>query len=165
MARCAKLTLEFPDGAPVRISGYRDDDSPFVLISADQPDSELIFAILQKIGLVVADEKKSEMFRYTWFVNRPYENKFVGEAAYKIRRTIRQTFTREHRADLWALCIYVQMPCSAQLVQFLRRHPEEMKLMPFIWYVTLKAPITGRFLTCFRILCCLFAAKFSRKES
>ncbi len=46
LAKCAKLTIEFPDGAPVRISGFQSGDSPFILISADQPDSELIFAIL-----------------------------------------------------------------------------------------------------------------------
>ena len=48
IAQCAGLTLEFPNDAPVRISGFQHDDSPFVLISTEQPDSELIFALLQE---------------------------------------------------------------------------------------------------------------------
>src|SRR5208283_2874212 len=86
MAKCAGLTIEFPDGAPVRISGFQDGDPPFILIPADQPDSELIFAILQKIGRVPV---QSVPLHFPWFINRPYENEFAGEVAYRTRRTVR----------------------------------------------------------------------------
>jgi len=45
LAKCARLTVEFPEGAPIRISGYQDAAPPFFLIHTDQPDSELIFAV------------------------------------------------------------------------------------------------------------------------
>lgn len=158
MAKCAGLTIEFPDGAPIRISGYQDGDSPFFLISADQPDSELFFTILQKIGLVPVQSDNFWPDHFPWFLNRAYENEFAGEITYKTRRTVRIKLNREQRADLWALCVYAQIPRAAQFVQFLKRHPEKRKLMPFAWYVSLKAPFPNKLSTCFRMLYCMFAA-------
>jgi hypothetical protein len=143
MAKCAGLTIEFPDAAPIRISGYPDDDPPFVLIAADQPDSELIFAILQKIGLVPV---QNAPFHFPWFLNRPYENERVGETAYKTRRTVRQKFKRGWRAGLWTMFVYSQLPCQNEFRDFLKRHPEKMILMPVVWFCILKIRLAKSFL-------------------
>jgi hypothetical protein len=145
LAKCAGLTIEFPDGAPVRISGFQDGDSPFTLISADQPDSELIFAILQKIGLIPIQSDNFWPRHFPWFLNRPYENESVGTGAYKIRRTMRQKLNSEWRAGLWALCAYPQIGCPNEFRDYLKRHPEKMILMPLVWLGTLKARLTGVF--------------------
>jgi hypothetical protein len=161
MAKCADLTIEFPDGAPIRISGYHDGDSPFFLINTDQPDSELIFTILQKIGLVPVHSDNYWSNHLPSYLNHPYENEFAGEVVYKTRRAVRQKLNTKWRAGLWALCAYVQIPCAAQFVQFLKRHPEKMILMPLVWYGIQKTQIQGKFSTSFRILYCMFAAKLS----
>lgn len=129
LAKQVGLTLEFPTGEPVRISGFQEGDPPFFLISPDQPDSELIFAILQKIGLVPV---RSTPLRFPSFVNRPYENERAGEIAYRTRRTVRQQFNTEQRANLWALCAYFQIGCPNELLEFLERHPEKFILMPLV---------------------------------
>jgi hypothetical protein len=136
IAKCAGLTLVFPDGAPIRISGYQDAAAPFFLISADQPDSELIFAILQKIGLVPAQANGFWAGKFAWYINRPYENETAGEVAYKTRRTLKQKLNREWRAGLWALCAYVQLGCPNEFQDFLKRHPEKLKLMPLVFIFT-----------------------------
>jgi len=159
LAKCAGLTIEFSDGAPIRISGYQDGDSPFILISVDQPDCDLIFTILQKIGLVPAQSNNFWSGHFPWFLNRAYENEIAGEIAYKSRWAMLQIFNKERRADLCALIIYSQIPCTVQFTQFLKRHPEKMKLMPLVWYGIIKSPMPRKFLTCYRILYCMFAAK------
>jgi hypothetical protein len=161
LAEHVGLTIEFPDGGPIRISGYQDDDPPFVLISVDQPESELIFAILQKIGLASVNEGNFWEKHLPWFLNRPYENETAGDVAYKIARTMKQKFNKENRADRWALLIYAQIPRAAEFVHFLKRHPEKMKLMPFVWFAFVKSQASGKVSTCFRILRCLFKVKFT----
>jgi hypothetical protein len=128
LAQCAGLTIEFPDGAHIRISGFQDEPT-FVLISSDQSDSELIFAILQKIGTVAAGSRD---FPLPWFLNRPYEIEFAGEVTYKTRRKIRQKFNPEKRADLWALCAYSECGWLSELRDYLKQHPEKIKMTPFI---------------------------------
>jgi len=139
IAKGVGLNLEFSDGASVRISGFQDDETPFILISADQPDSELIFAILQKIGLVPA---RGQVGYVPWFANLPYENEVVGEIAYKTRRTARQKFNSKWHADLWALCAYPLIGCPKEFFEFLKRHPEKIKwmllVMPFALFGVLK---------------------------
>jgi hypothetical protein len=146
IAKCVRLSLEFPDGAPIRISGYQDADAPFFLISVDQPDSELIFAILQTIGLAPAQSRSP---RFPWFLNRPYENEVAGEIAYKTRRTVRQKFNRKWHADLWALCVYPLMGCPNEYRDFVERHPEKIKwmllAMPFVLFGVLKTRLTRLF--------------------
>jgi hypothetical protein len=161
LAKHTGLTIEFPDGEPIRISGYQDDDPPFVLISVDQPEYELIFAILQKIGLASVNENNFWAKHLPWFLNRSYENVAVGDVAYKMARTIKQKFNKENRADRWALLIYAQIPRAAEFAQFLKRHPEKMKLMPFVWFACVKSQAPGKVSTCFRILRCLFDVKFT----
>jgi hypothetical protein len=154
-----------PRSAPAKPFPYQDGAPPFLLINSDQPDSELIFAILQKILLVQVQNDDFWPQHFPWFINRPYENKFAGEVAYQTRRTMRMMFNREQKAELRALWVYARIPCIAQFVQFLKRHPEKRKMMSLVWYLTLKVPTPGKFLSCFRILYCLFAAKFSGKKS
>jgi hypothetical protein len=147
IAKCVRLSLEFPDGAPIRISGYQDADAPFFLISVDQPDSELIFAILQKIGRVPVQVQIENFWsrNLPWFINRPYENEAAGEVAFKARRLLRQQLNREWRAGLWALCAYVQLGCPNEFRDFLQRHPEKLKYIPLVCYVTIKNRIGNFF--------------------
>jgi len=145
LAKKAGLTLEFPDGAPIRISGFQDADSPFFLISTEQPDSELIFAILQKIGLVPAQGASFWTGKYPWYINRAYENETAGQTAYITRRILRQKLNSEWRASLWALCAYVQIGCPKEFRDFLECHPEKLKFIPLISFVTLKARIGNFF--------------------
>jgi hypothetical protein len=162
IAKCAGLTIEFPDGAPVRISGFQDDYSPSVLITIDQPDSELIFAILQKIGLVPVQSKP---LHFPWLFNRPYKSEFAGEVAYRTRRTVRHNLNLEWRTGLWALCAYTQIGCPNELRDFLKRHPEKMKLMVLVWFVILRVRLVRFFYFPIRILGCVFAGKTTGKDS
>ena len=145
IARSIGLTLEFPDGQPVRIFGFQDAATPFFLISTDQPDSELIFAMLQKIGLVPAQGASFWTGRYPWYIYRSYENETAGEIVYKSRRSLKQLLNREWRAGLWALFAYVQLGCPNEFRDFLQRHPEKLKLMPVVFFATLKARIGNFF--------------------
>jgi hypothetical protein len=162
IAQCAGLTLEFPDGAPVRISGFQDGDTPFFLISADQPDSELIFAILQKIALVPVQSKP---LPFPWLFNRPYANEFAGEVVYRTRRTVRHSLNLEWRTGLWALCAYTQMGCTNELRDFLQRHPEKTKLMLLVWFVILKARLVRFLCAPVKILACVFVGKVPGRNS
>jgi hypothetical protein len=157
LAKSAGLEINFADGAFICISGFRYGESPFVLINLDQPDCDLIFAILQKIGLVASKDK---FFSLPWFLNRPYENEFAGEIAYKSRRVMRQQYNLEWRASLWALTAYPHIPCNNDFSKFLRRHPEKWRLMPLVWYGYQKSPIPGKFFTGIKILFSMFAARF-----
>ncbi len=138
LAQFGGLTIEFPDGAPVRISGFRDGDSPVVLIRTDQPDSELIFAILQNIGFAFVPSETFWPRYFPWYVNRPYQYEFAGEIAYRTRRALRRKCNREWRAGLWALCAYALIGCPSEFRDYLKRHPEKLKLMPLVLYGTLK---------------------------
>jgi hypothetical protein len=145
LGKCVGLTLDFPDGAPIRISGYQNADEPFFLISVDRPDSELIFAILQKIGLVPVQGESFWAGKFPWYINRSYENETVGDIAYKTRRALKQNLNREWRAGLWAMCVYTQVGCPNEFLDFLQRHPEKLKLMPLVFIFTLKYRIGNFF--------------------
>ena len=136
LAKKAGLSLEITDGEPIRLSGFEHGDATFFLFDLKEPDSELIFNILQKIGMVPVREKELKM---PWIINRPYENERLGEAAYKTRRTIRHSLNSEWRSGLWAMCVYIQLGCPNEFKEFLNRHPEKMKLMPLIALAILKA--------------------------
>lgn len=159
LAQCAGLTIEFSEGAHIRIYGFKNEP-PFILISPDQSDSDLIFAILQKIGTIAAGSRD---FPLPGFLNRPYEIEFAGEVAYKTRRSIRQRFSPEKRADLWALCTFSECGWLSELRDYLKQHPEKLKMMPFILYSLMTNPNPRKILIGCRlsylILSLLFTAK------
>jgi len=132
MAKSARLTVEFPDNAPIRISGFPDGDCPFVLISTDQPDSELIFAILRNIGFALVPNDTFWPRHVPWYLNRPYEYEPAGEIAYRALRALQRKCNREWRARLWALCTYGWMNCPVEFQDFMKRHPEKWKLIPLV---------------------------------
>jgi hypothetical protein len=132
MAKSAGLTVEFPDNAPIRISGFQDGDCPLVLISTDQPDSELIFAILQNIGFALVPDHTFWPRHFPWYLNRIYEYEFAGDVVYKARRAMRRICNREWRARLWALCTYGWMNRPAEFQDFMKRHPEKWNLIPLV---------------------------------
>jgi hypothetical protein len=135
LAKGVGLTIDFSDCAPVRISGDEIGESDSILVNADQPDSELIFAILQQIGSV---PMRSKRLHIPWYVNRPYENEFAGEVAFRTRRVLRHKYNTEWRASLWALCAYPMIGCPNEFQEFLKRHPEKWKFMPAIILASLK---------------------------
>ena len=139
IAKCAGLTVDFPDGEPIRISGYPDDDAPFVLISVDQPDSELIYDILKNIGLVLVQGPEFWNKNFPRYLNRPYESEFAGDVAYRTRRVLRRKLNSKWRAELWALAAYGQLGCPNEFSDFFQRHPKKMLWMPLILYGSLKA--------------------------
>ena len=128
VAKCAGLEIESPDDASIRISGFQHGDTSVVFISTKQPDSDLIFNILQKIGQVATHPDNSPL-PFPWYINRPYENESAGEVVYKTRRILQQKLNLEWRANLWALCAYRQIGCPHEFKDFLTRHPEKLKLM------------------------------------
>jgi hypothetical protein len=135
LAEQAGLTLEFPTGEPIRLSGFRDGDSPFFEFDPNQPDSNLILNILQKVGLVPMRETPVHL---PWFIDRPYENERVGEIAHKSRRAIRQKYNLEMRARLWAMCAFFQIASYPEMNDFLERNPKYWLLIPIIVYAMLK---------------------------
>lgn len=155
--RIFDLKIEFPESMPVRISGFKHGQSRSVLISSEMPDSELIFAILQKIGLVAAQK---QAFPMPWYLNRSYENELAGEIAYKTRRTVRHAFNSDWRARTWALLMYVHLPCAAEFIKFLRGHPEERKLVPLAWYGIQKSPMPGASRASAIIILAMFTSTF-----
>ena len=118
------FTIEFPDGAPIRLSGFPNGQVKYV--NPDQPESDLVFAVLHTIG--------SELdlpLPMPWFLNRPYENERVGDAAYKIKRAQQIKRNKKWRADIWALLAYSKTIRYDLLSAFLIRHPD--KLPAFFW--------------------------------
>jgi hypothetical protein len=150
IAKCAGLTVDFPDGAPIRISGYPDDDAPFVLISVDQPDSELIYDILKNIGLVLVQGREFWDKNLPRYLNRPYESEFAGDATYKTRRVLRLTLNSNWRAEFWALAAYCQLGCPKEFSDFFQRHPKKMLWLPLIMYGLLKARLVKALSQCLK---------------
>ena len=144
LAKSGDLRIEFPDGAPIRISGFRHGNGPMMLVNPDQPDSELIFDILQKIGLV-ATHIDSQPINFPRFLDRPYENERAGEISYKARRVVRQKFNANRRAELWALCAYSQLPFPLDFYFFAYRHPERVPDIFLVWGGSVKAKLTALF--------------------
>jgi hypothetical protein len=140
LAGCGGLTITSPEGSPISISGYPDGEPRFVI--ADQPDSELIFAILKNIGLVAPVTQEP---RIPWYLNRPYEIEPVGEFAYKTRRALRQKFNSQWQAGFWALYVYSLLPCQNEFLHFLKQHPRKLILMPVVLLTTLKFRLSRTF--------------------
>lgn len=112
----------------VRMSGFQDAPNS-VEIKLEQPDSEIIYAILQGIGRA---QVTGMSIKYPWYINRPYENKTAGEIVYRTRRAMRIKLGGKWRADLWALCAFPTIGCPNEFQDFLQRHPEKFILMPLI---------------------------------
>lgn len=160
LAKCAGLTIEFPENAPIRVSGFPNEDS-CTLIDAGQAESELLFAVLQKIGIVAAGNREIPL---PWFINRPYENQFAGEVTYVTRRTLRRILSPEKRADLWALCTYCECGWLCEFHDFLKRHPERLKMMPYVWCGLVKNPDPRKILICLNISWSVVSVLFARKS-
>ena len=120
------LTITFSDGAPIRILGFSDGQPR--LINSDQPESELVFAVLHTIALEVRLP-----LPLPWFLNRPYENDRIGETAYITRRIVRQKLNDEWRADLWALRAYALLGRYDLLSDFLTHHPDKLTILFWAW--------------------------------
>ena len=132
IAKGGGFTIEFPDGAPIRISGFQDEQPRDV--KPDQPDSDLVFAVLHTIALEVRLPLPMPLF-----LNRPYENERVGEIAYVSRRIMRQKLNDQWRADIWTMSAYINTGRLDLLSDFLRRHPERFLLFFLAWIGTLIA--------------------------
>ncbi|MCX6896219.1 MAG: hypothetical protein NTZ16_12120 [Verrucomicrobia bacterium] len=133
------LAIHYSD--VVRISGFQDAPDS-IEIGMEQPDSEIIHAILQAIGRA---QVTGMPFKYPWYVNRPYENQTAGDIVYKTRRMLRIKCDRKWRADLWALCAFPMLGCRNEFKDFLERHPKKLILMPLVILAFLKQRL-GRFL-------------------
>lgn len=137
VARIAGTELHFAEGMPVRFYGCQHTDSPIAVINSELPDSEQIFTILHEIGHCVLHYKKDHKLPIPSFINRPYENELLSDAAYKTKRMLRQKLNSEWQADCWALCAFLQLGAREEFQDFLRRHPEKVKLVlvaiPGIW--------------------------------
>jgi hypothetical protein len=155
IAKCVGCKIEFKDGKPTRV--FSDEFKSFHFLNFNQPDSELIFDALQKIGLVALKRRGRQPFDFPWYLNRPYEWEFAGETAYKSRRIMKQKLNLEWCSNLWALCAYALLPCRATFVNFLSRHPEKIKLMPLVIYGNWKT----RFVKCCRKVFRVFFPKLS----
>jgi hypothetical protein len=137
--------LKFATGLPVRFCGCQDTESPIALINSDQPQSELIFTILHEIGHNYLHCKRQYRLPIPWFLNRPYENDFLGESAYKLRRALRRFCGQEWQADIWALFAYSLIGCPDDLKDFLNRHPKKITLMFFVIPALWKTRLIRRF--------------------
>lgn len=118
------LTIEMSDGNPIRISGFQDGQPR--LINSDQPESELVYAILHTIALEVRIP-----LTMPWFLDRPYEDERIGETVYISRRILRRICNNEWRAELWTLRAYAVLGRYDLLHAFLSNHPD--KLMTCFW--------------------------------
>jgi hypothetical protein len=124
--------LPFSPGQPIYLYKSQAPESEIAVFDPDQPQSELIFAILYAIGHEYLHRDKKYKLPIPSFVNRPYENEFAGEVAYKTRRAIRRFCGEQWQANLWALCEYYQIGCPEEFKEFLKRHPEKAYLMWFL---------------------------------
>ena len=131
IAKAAGITIEFSDAAPIRIYGVPDAQPRYV--NLDQAESDIVFAVLHAIALEIRLP-----LPMPFFLNRPYENERVGEIAYVTRRIMRQKLDFEWRADVWALCAYVQIGRLELLANFLRRHPDKLPFFFLAWFGMLK---------------------------
>ena|ERR1035438_2309122 len=132
IAKGGGFTIEFPDGAPIRISRFPDGQPQYV--NPDQPESDLVFAVLHTIALEVHLPLPMPSF-----LNRPYENERVGEIAYVSQRIMRQKLNNQWRAGVWTMCAYIQTGRLDLLINFLWRHPEECPHFLLAWIGTLNA--------------------------
>lgn len=132
IAKGGGFTIEFPDGAPIRILGFLDGQPR--LINSDQPESDLVFAFLHAIALEVRLPLPMPSF-----LNRPYENERAGEIAYVSRRIMRQKLNNQWRASVWTMCAYIQTGRLDLLTNFLWRHPGKCPHFFLAWFGTSKA--------------------------
>jgi hypothetical protein len=109
--------------------GGQPSEPPVAVVHLDHPQPEVIFAILLEIGRFYIRFRNPRPLPMPSFVNRPYENEILGDAAYKIRRAIRLKCGEVWQANLWALCAYGAIGCPDDLKAFLEQHPEKL---PFV---------------------------------
>ena len=138
LAQHAGTELIFADGLPTRFYGCQHTEAPIAVINSDLPQCEQIFTILHEIGHFVLHHKKPHSLPIPALINRPYENKHLAEATYKIKRALRVSFGQEWQADLWATCAFFEIGCPDDFHEFFKRHPRKMKLFPIIIPIILK---------------------------
>jgi hypothetical protein len=147
--------LKFDTGLPIRLYDSQDSEHPVGVIYSDLPPSELISRVLREVRLYHLNSRPQKPFPMPFFVNRPYENEFAGDVAYKTRRALKRFCGKEWQADLWAFCAYYELGCPNEFKAFLADHPEKAKLMcflkPAIWKI--------RLLNCFQKLINPFKVK------
>jgi len=119
------VTIATPKDTLLLFCGCQHSELPVAIIDLNQPQHEVIFTFLREISHFTPQFKNPRPLRMPWFINRPFENEILGEAAYKTRRALRQKLGKEWQADLWALCAYCQIGCPDDLKLFLKQHPEK----------------------------------------
>ncbi len=149
LAKGAGLSVEFPAGQPIRILSQSDQVD---CIDLQQPVSEQIYAVLQRIGWVAVQSKSRSPFAFPWYLNRAYEWEPAGDVVYKTRRVLRQKLNLVWHSHLWALCTFAILPCRREFRDFLYRNPGKLTLRPIVFYGFLKIRL-ARFLgRVFRVL-------------
>lgn len=129
IARYAGTELNFTEGMPIRFYGCQHTNAPIAVINSDRPQCEQIFTALHEIGHFIHHYQKDHKLPIPSLINRPYENEFLSAVTYRAKRIMWQKFNSEWQADLWALCAFCALGCPQDLQEFLRRHPEKLKLM------------------------------------
>ena len=127
-----EMLVLFREGQP--------SEAPVAEIHLDHPQHEVIFTVLHEIGHFYIRSRNPRPLPIPRFANRPYENEILGEAAYKVRRGIRQKCNENWQTDLWAMCAYCQIGCPDDLNAFLKQHPEKAPL----FYTALAAQVKTR---------------------
>jgi hypothetical protein len=124
----AGMNVESAQNMPPSFCGCQHTQAPIAIIDPNQPQHEQIFTFLHELGHFVLHYKHSHPVRMPWYLNRPYKNEILGEAAYATRRALRLKLGKEWQADLWAMCLFCQLGCPDDLKAFLKQHPEKRPL-------------------------------------
>lgn len=139
------MKVEMAKDMPKLFCGCQHPDAPVAVINLDQPQPEVIFTFLHELGHFVLHYKNPRPQNTHWLVNRPYENELMADIAYKTRRTLRQKFTKEWMADLWALSAFAVIGLPDDLKTFLKAHPEKCGLFCLVMMGHVKVRI-GKFI-------------------
>jgi hypothetical protein len=151
-AECAGVEIEFPEGSPIRITG-RVNDEPFpIAVKPDQPDCDLLTS------------QNHQLWPFPWYLDRPYQNEFLGDAVFKTRRILKQKLNLRWRSKYWAICVYCQTGWHKEFGTFLKRHPEKMKLWWLFLLGLLRAQSLQNFRTFLGVLCFMLAARLAAKN-
>jgi hypothetical protein len=140
LAKECGLQTETTNDMLVLFREGQPSEPPLAEIHLDHPQHEAIFSVLHEIGQFYIRFRNPRPLPMPWFVNRSYENEILGEAAYKVKRGIRQKCSEKWQADLWAMCAYCQIGCPDDLNTFLKQHPEKASL----FYIAVTAQVKTR---------------------
>ena len=107
-----------------------------ILINAHKPRNEHVYTLLHEFGHFLLHFQSLPRKHHPRIFDILWEVEWLANLNSKVRRYFRFIFNREAgkewEADVWAMCAFIcfakRIGCRAELLAFLKRHPEKTEV-------------------------------------